>query len=80
MTKLVCKCQWAVLLKYGFMLFQINSEFKRIATMSLQSRFLSQLDLLSASLDRGSKKSLQSGKQGKKLKDMAVMMTVRANY
>ncbi|KAJ4935541.1 hypothetical protein JOQ06_017073 [Pogonophryne albipinna] len=41
--------------------------------MPLQSRFLSQLDLHSASLLRVFSK--QSGQQGKKLKDMAAMMT-----
>ena len=57
------------------MSFQINAEFKRIATTPLQSRFLSQLDLLSQSLLRVFAK--RSGEQGKKLKDIAAMMTVR---
>lgn len=57
------------------MSFQINAEFKRITTMPLQSRFLSQLDLLSESLLRVFAK--RSGEQGKKLKDIAAMMTVR---
>ncbi|KAL7392335.1 hypothetical protein ABVT39_023167, partial [Epinephelus coioides] len=51
----------------------INAEFKRITTMPLQSRFLSQLDLLSERLLRVFAK--RSGEQGKKLKDMAAMMT-----
>ncbi|XP_034562508.1 uncharacterized protein LOC117829078 [Notolabrus celidotus] len=52
---------------------EINAEFKRITTMPLQSRFLSQLDLLSESLLRVFAK--RSGEQGKKLKDIAAMMT-----
>ncbi|XP_069375043.1 uncharacterized protein [Paralichthys olivaceus] len=52
---------------------EINVEFKRITTMPLQSRFLSQLDLLSGSLLRVFAK--RSGEQGKKLKDIAGMMT-----
>lgn len=55
------------------MLFQINAEFKRITTMPLQSRFQSQLDLLSESLLKVFAKQLA----GQKLKDTAVMMTVR---
>ena len=57
------------------MLFQINTEFKRITTMPLQSRFLSQLDLLSESLLRVFAK--RTGEPGKKLKDIAAMMPVR---
>ncbi|KAF3847229.1 hypothetical protein F7725_020257, partial [Dissostichus mawsoni] len=56
-----------------FDVMEVNAEFKRITTMPLQSRFLSQLDLHSASLLRVFSK--QSGQQGKKLKDMAAMMT-----
>ncbi|KAI3363381.1 hypothetical protein L3Q82_011998, partial [Scortum barcoo] len=52
---------------------EINAGFKLITTMPLQSRFLSQLDLLSESLLRVFAK--RSGEQGKKLKDMAAMMT-----
>lgn len=64
---------WAVLW-LTIMSFQINAEFKRITTMPLQSRFLSQLDLLSESLLRVF--SQRSGEQGKKLKDIVAMMTV----
>lgn len=63
------------MLDNAFMLFQINAEFKRITTMPLQSRFLSQLDFLSESLLRVFAKP--SGKQGKMLKDMTDMMMVR---
>lgn len=63
------------LFKNNFMLFQINAEFKRITNMPLQSRFLSQLDFLSENLLRVF--AMQSGEQGKKLKDIAAMMTVR---
>ncbi|CAI5657603.1 unnamed protein product [Oreochromis niloticus] len=52
---------------------EINAEFKRITTMPLQSRFLSQLDYLSESLLQVFAK--RSGQQGKKLKDIAAMMT-----
>ncbi|XP_039464174.1 zinc finger protein 678-like isoform X3 [Oreochromis aureus] len=52
---------------------EINAEFKRITTMPLQSRFLSQLDYLSESLLKVFAK--RSGQQGKKLKDIAAMMT-----
>ncbi|CAI5642295.1 unnamed protein product [Oreochromis niloticus] len=52
---------------------EINAEFKRITTMALQSRFLSQLDYLSESLLKVFAK--RSGQQGKKLKDIAAMMT-----
>ncbi|XP_023810065.1 sterile alpha motif domain-containing protein 3 isoform X1 [Oryzias latipes] len=51
---------------------EINAEFKRITTMPLQSRFLSQLDFLSESLLRVFSK--RSGKQGKMLKDMTDRM------
>ncbi|XP_070402493.1 uncharacterized protein [Nothobranchius furzeri] len=54
---------------------EINAEFKRITTMPLQSRFLSQLDLLSESLLRVFAK--RSGEQGKKLKCITATMTVR---
>ncbi|CAL8384054.1 unnamed protein product [Arctogadus glacialis] len=57
---------------YGFM-FQINAEFKRVTTMPLQSKFISQIDLHSASLLRVFEK--RSGQQGQKLRDMAAMMT-----
>jgi hypothetical protein len=56
-------------------MFQINAEFKGVTTMPLQSRFISQIDLNSASLLRVFEK--RSGQQGKKLRDMAAMMTVR---
>ncbi|XP_053347058.1 uncharacterized protein LOC128517973 [Clarias gariepinus] len=52
---------------------EINAEFKRITTMSLQSKFQSQLDLHSADLLRVFGK--RSGQQGKKLKNMSTMMT-----
>ncbi|KAI3351698.1 hypothetical protein L3Q82_020531, partial [Scortum barcoo] len=64
--------RWSAL----FDAMEINAEFKRITTMPLQSRFLSQLDLLSESLLRVFAK--RSGEQGKKLKDIAPMMTVVA--
>uniref|UniRef100_A0A8C7XWQ7 Sterile alpha motif domain-containing protein 3 n=1 Tax=Oryzias sinensis TaxID=183150 RepID=A0A8C7XWQ7_9TELE len=54
---------------------EINAEFKRITTMPLQSRFLSQLDFLSESLLRVFSK--RSGKQGKMLKDLTDRMMVR---
>ena len=56
-------------------LFQINAEFKRITTMPLKSRFISQLDLNTANLLIVFEKSL--GQQGQKLKDMSAMVTVR---
>ncbi|KAL6460861.1 hypothetical protein MHYP_G00308270 [Metynnis hypsauchen] len=52
---------------------EINAEFKRITTMPLQSRFLSQLDFLSESLLRVFAK--RSGEPGKKLKNLAATMT-----
>ncbi|MEQ2186914.1 hypothetical protein GOODEAATRI_033740 [Goodea atripinnis] len=52
---------------------EINAEFKRITTMQLQSRFLSQLDMHSASLLGVFEK--QKGQRGKKLEDMATRMT-----
>ncbi|XDV25456.1 hypothetical protein PO909_029372 [Leuciscus waleckii] len=57
------------------LMFQINAEFKRITTMPLQSRFLSQLDLFTANLLKVFEK--RSGQQGKKLRDMSVIVTVR---
>ncbi|KAL7872442.1 hypothetical protein SRHO_G00074250 [Serrasalmus rhombeus] len=52
---------------------EINAEFRRITTMPLQSRFLSQLDLHSANLLRVFVK--RSGQQGKMLRDIVAMMT-----
>uniref|UniRef100_A0A3P9K7E0 Uncharacterized protein n=1 Tax=Oryzias latipes TaxID=8090 RepID=A0A3P9K7E0_ORYLA len=52
---------------------EINTEFKRITTMPLQSRFLSQLNFLSESLLTVFAK--RSGKQGKMLKDMMMVRT-----
>lgn len=43
--------------------------------MPLQSRFLSQLDLFTANLLKVFEK--RSGQQGKKLRDMSAMVTVR---
>lgn len=71
---LVCVYQCAILLQNCSM-FQINAEFKRITTMPLQSRFLSQLDLHTANLLKIFEK--RSGQQGQKLKDMSAMVTVR---
>ncbi|KAI4883038.1 hypothetical protein NFI96_008819, partial [Prochilodus magdalenae] len=51
----------------------INAEFKRITTMPLRSRFLSQLDFLSESLLRVFAK--RSGEPGKKLKNIAATMS-----
>ncbi len=45
--------------------FQINAEFKRITTMSLQSRFLSQIDLLSDKLLKVFQK--RGGEMGRRL-------------
>ena len=47
-------------------LFQINAEFKRITTVPLQSKFLSQLDLHSDNLTRLFQK--RGGQLGEKLK------------
>uniref|UniRef100_A0A3Q3JTI6 PB1 domain-containing protein n=1 Tax=Monopterus albus TaxID=43700 RepID=A0A3Q3JTI6_MONAL len=58
-----------------FDVMEINAEFKRITTMPLQSRFLSQLDLHSSNLLRVFAK--RSGQQGTKLKDLTAMVTVR---
>ena len=59
--------------------FQINAEFKRITTMPLQSRFLSQLDVLS---DRLVKLFEKRGRQiGKRLQSiMADMSQVRMHF
>ncbi|KAL7872438.1 hypothetical protein SRHO_G00074210 [Serrasalmus rhombeus] len=56
-----------------FDVIEINAEFRRITTMPLQSRFLSQLDLHSANLLRVFVK--RSGQQGKTLRDIVAMMT-----
>ncbi|CAL8253809.1 unnamed protein product [Arctogadus glacialis] len=56
-----------------FDVMEINAEFKRVTTMPLQSKFISQIDLHSASLLRVFEK--RSGQQGQKLRDMAAMMT-----
>ncbi|KAG7513756.1 hypothetical protein JOB18_015916 [Solea senegalensis] len=61
--------RWPALFDAG----EINAEFKRLTTIPLQSRFLSQLDLLSQSLLRMFEN--RSGEQGKKLKDIAATMT-----
>ncbi|KAL7872455.1 hypothetical protein SRHO_G00074380 [Serrasalmus rhombeus] len=56
-----------------FDVIEINAEFRRITTMPLQSRFVSQLDLHSANLLRVFVK--RSGQQGKTLRDIVAMMT-----
>uniref|UniRef100_A0A1A7W7T8 Uncharacterized protein n=1 Tax=Iconisemion striatum TaxID=60296 RepID=A0A1A7W7T8_9TELE len=58
-----------------FQAVEINAEFKRITTMPLQSRFLSQLDVISENLLRVFAK--RSGEQGKQLRSMAAMMSSR---
>ena len=73
-TNVLCLYQCAILLQNCSM-FQINAEFKRITTMPLQSRFLSQLDQHTANLLKIFEK--RSGQQGQKLKDMSAMVTVR---
>ncbi|KAL7872447.1 hypothetical protein SRHO_G00074300 [Serrasalmus rhombeus] len=69
--------EWKTSLKYKLSnyrthLRKINAEFRRITTMPLQSRFLSQLDLHSANLLRVFVK--RSGQQGKTLRDIVAMM------
>ncbi|XP_030578575.1 uncharacterized protein LOC115801305 isoform X2 [Archocentrus centrarchus] len=54
-------------------LFKINAEFKRITTLPLQSRFLSQLDILSSKLIALYKK--RGGLIGKHLKSIMDQMT-----
>ncbi|XP_030586383.1 uncharacterized protein LOC115781106 isoform X2 [Archocentrus centrarchus] len=54
-------------------LFKINAEFKRITTLPLQSRFLSQLDILSSKLIALYKK--RGGLIGKRLKSIMDQMT-----
>ncbi|XP_030609913.1 uncharacterized protein LOC115797472 [Archocentrus centrarchus] len=56
-----------------FDVFEINAEFKRITTLPLQSRFLSQLDILSSKLIALYKK--RGGLIGKRLKSIMDQMT-----
>ncbi|XP_035812801.2 uncharacterized protein LOC118471570 [Amphiprion ocellaris] len=58
------KGRWPAL----FDVFEINSEFKRLTTLPLQSRFLSKLDLLSRKLQALYEK--RGGQIGKKLKQL----------
>jgi len=51
--------------RFYFFSFQINAEFKRITTMSLQSRFLSQIDLLTDKLLKVFQK--RGGQMGRRL-------------
>lgn len=53
--------------------FQINAEFKRITTIPLQSRFLSQLDVLSDKLLKLFEK--RGGQIGKQLQSNLAHMT-----
>lgn len=56
-----------------FVSLQISAEFKRITTMPLQSRFLSQLDLLSDKLLKLFKN--RGGQIGKRLQSILACMT-----
>lgn len=60
------------------LLIQINAEFKRITTMPLQSRFLSQLDMLSDKLIKLFEN--RGGQIGKRLKSMLARMTEVRKY
>lgn len=57
----------------SFVSLQINAEFKRITTMPLQSRFLSQLDMLSHKLLKLFNK--RGGQIGKRLQSILTCMT-----
>lgn len=59
------------------LLFQINAEFKRITTVPLQSKFLSQLDLHSENLARLFEK--RGGQLGEKLKRITAQIANASN-